>query len=122
VSLSRRVLAKHLEHAGLPSPQRLLTWGRLIVAAHMLEDPHRSADGVAQALHFPSGSAFRNTCQRYLEATPSEIRSRGGAAYAVAMMRSGADEKTGRREDETTKSRHEDYDHQNDHEDEEKVA
>jgi AraC-like DNA-binding protein len=103
VSLSRRVLAKHLENAGLPSPQRLLTWGRLIVAAHMLEDPHRSADGVAQALHFPSGSAFRNTCQRYLHATPSEIRNRGGAAYAVALMRGGAeDDKTRGREDETT--------------------
>lgn len=86
ISISRRVLAKHLDHATLPSPQRLLTWGRLVVAAHMLEDPHRSADGVAQALHFPSGSAFRNTCQRYLHATPSEIRARGGADFAIAAM------------------------------------
>ena len=88
LSISRRVLAKHLDHACLPSPQRLLTWGRLVVAAHMLEDPHRSADGVAQALHFPSGSAFRNTCQRYLHATPSEIRQQGGAAFVMdAMLR-----------------------------------
>jgi len=86
ISVSRRVLAKHLDHATLPSPQRLLTWGRLVVAAHMLEDPHRSADGVAQALHFPSGSAFRNTCQRYLHATPSEIRARGGATFAITAM------------------------------------
>ncbi|MEP7384597.1 MAG: helix-turn-helix domain-containing protein, partial [Gemmatimonadota bacterium] len=86
ISLSRRVLAKHLDQAALPPPQRLLTWGRLIVAAHMLEDPHRSADGVAQALHFPSGSAFRNTCQRYLHQTPSEIRHRGGAEFVIAAM------------------------------------
>lgn len=86
IALSRRVLAKHLDQAALPSPQRLLTWGRLVVAAHMLEDPHRSADGVAQALHFPSGSAFRNSCQRYLHATPSEIRRRGGADYAIQAM------------------------------------
>ena len=86
VSLSRRVLAKHLEHAQLPSPQRLLTWGRLVVAAHMLEDFQRSADGVSLALHFPSGSAFRNTCQRYLHATPSEIRARGGAEFVIARM------------------------------------
>ncbi|MEO6443590.1 MAG: helix-turn-helix domain-containing protein [Gemmatimonadaceae bacterium] len=86
VSLSRRVLAKHLEHARLPSPQRLITWGRLVVAAHMLEDPQRSADGVSMALHFPSGSAFRNTCQRYLRATPSEIRSRGGAEFVIERM------------------------------------
>ncbi len=96
ISLSRRVLAKHLDEAALPSPQRLLTWGRLVVAAHLLEDPHRSADGIAQALHFPSGSAFRNTCQRYLQSTPSEIRQRGGAEFVIdAMLRdreSGADD------------------------------
>lgn len=88
LSISRRVLAKHLEQAALPSPQRLITWGRLLVAAHMLEDPHRSADRVAMTLHFPSGSAFRNTCQRYLHATPSEIRSKGGADFVMhAMLR-----------------------------------
>lgn len=86
ISLSRRVLAKHLDQAHLPPPQRLLTWGRLIVAAHLLEDPHRSADGIAQALHFPSGSAFRNTCQRYLHRTPSEIRRRGGAEFVIEAM------------------------------------
>ncbi len=86
VALSRRMLAKQLERATLPSPQRLLTWGRLVVAAHMLEDPNRSADGVALALHFPSGSAFRNTCQRYLHATPSEIRQAGGADMVIRAM------------------------------------
>ena len=86
LSLSRRVLAKHLEQAGLPSPQRLITWARLLVAANLLEDPDRSADNIALALHFPSGSAFRNTCQRYLRATPSEIRRHGGAEWVLAHM------------------------------------
>ena len=49
----------------------------------MLEDANRSADSAARALDFPSGSAFRNTCQRYLRATPQEIRARGGAAFVV---------------------------------------
>jgi hypothetical protein len=52
----------------------------------MLEDPHRSADRVAVTLDFPSGSAFRNTCQRYLHATPGEIRARGGASYVVRTL------------------------------------
>ena len=86
LSLTRRVLAKHLDHARLPSPQRLITWGRLVVAAHLLEEPDRSADSIAHALHFPSGSAFRNTCQRYLQATPSQIRARGGAAWVIERM------------------------------------
>ena len=92
LALHRRTLAKRLSSAGFPPPQRLITWGRIIVAAHMLEDRHRSANNIATALDFPSGSAFRNTCQRYLHATPENIRERGGAAYAVkALLRSVAD-------------------------------
>lgn len=92
LALHRRTLGKRLAAAGFPPPQRLITWGRIIVAAHMLEDAHRSANSVAAALSFPSGSAFRNTCQRYLHATPERIRARGGAAYAVkALLRTVRD-------------------------------
>jgi AraC-like DNA-binding protein len=83
LGISRRALALHLAADGFPPPRRILTWGRLIVAAHILEDQRRSADGVALSLDFPSGSAFRNTCQRYIGATPGEIRDRGGAAYVL---------------------------------------
>ena len=83
LSVPRRTVAQKLFVSGYPPPLRLLTWGRLIVAAHMLEDRRRSADRVASSLEFPSGSAFRNTCQRYLHATPSEIRARGGAQYVI---------------------------------------
>ena len=86
LALPRRTVSQHLSTAGFPPPQRLLTWGRLIVAAHLLEEEHRSADRVASSLGFPSGSAFRNTCQRYVHATPREIRARGGAAYIVRAL------------------------------------
>lgn len=86
LALPRRTVSQRLMAAGFPAPQRLLTWGRLIVAAHLLEDRHRSADRIAVALDFPSGSAFRNTCQRYLGGTPSDVRSRGGAAYVLQAM------------------------------------
>jgi AraC-type DNA-binding domain-containing proteins len=82
----RRTVTQRLAAEGFPAPQRLLTWGRLIVAAHMLEDRHRSADRVAASLDFPSGSGFRNSCQRYLHATPSQLRARGGAAYVIRTM------------------------------------
>ncbi len=88
LALPPRTVAKRLAAAGFPSPRRLLTWGRLIVAGHLLEDRHRSADRVALVLDFPSGTAFRNTCQRYLHARPQEIRERGGGAYVLrAFMR-----------------------------------
>ena len=83
LAVPRRLLTRRLTEAGFPAPHRLLTWGRLIVAAHMLEDVNRSADSIAQVLDFPSGSAFRNTCQRYLHSTPQQIRERGGASYVI---------------------------------------
>jgi AraC-like DNA-binding protein len=84
LAVPRRLLTRRLTEAGFPAPHRLLTWGRLVVAAHMLEDRDRSADSVAHVLDFPSGSAFRNTCQRYMHATPQQIRARGGAPYVIA--------------------------------------
>ena len=90
LAVPRRLLTRRLTDAGFPPPHRLLTWGRLIVAAHMLEDKHRSADSVAQVLDFPSGSAFRNTCQRYLQATPQQLRERGGATYVIETFMSHA--------------------------------
>ncbi|HET7632069.1 MAG TPA: helix-turn-helix domain-containing protein [Gemmatimonadaceae bacterium] len=86
LALPRRTMSQRLAVAGYPPPRRLLTWGRLIVAARMLEDPRRTADRVASNLGFPSGSAFRNVCQRYLHLTPGEIRQRGGAAHVVRAL------------------------------------
>jgi AraC-like DNA-binding protein len=86
LGIRRKTLTERLVQAGFPTAQRIIAWGRLIVAARMLEDPERSADSVALALDFPSGSAFRNTCQRYLHAAPNQIRSRGGANYVISAF------------------------------------
>ncbi len=86
LSLGRAGLARRLTEAGFPPPRRLITWARLIVAGQLLEDPLRSADAVSIALDFPSGSAFHNTCRRYLEATPSQVRERGGADYVIRRL------------------------------------
>jgi AraC-like DNA-binding protein len=86
LSSSPRNLVARLTKDGFPSPQKLISWGRLIVAAQMLEDRNRSADSIARVLDFPSGSAFRNTCQRYLGATPQEIREKGGATFVVGAF------------------------------------
>ena len=86
LGVRRRALTDRLVRAGLPAPQRLIAWGRLIVAARLLEDPDRKVDAIAMTLDFPSGSAFRNTCQRYLGATPQEVRARGGAEYVIGAF------------------------------------
>ena len=86
LTVSRRELTQALAAVHLPPPNQLLTWGRLIVAAHLLEESDRSAEGVAGILEFASAGAFRNACRRYLGATPVEVRNRGGAAYVTQIL------------------------------------
>ncbi|MGQ0766705.1 MAG: helix-turn-helix domain-containing protein [Gemmatimonadota bacterium] len=86
MGITRAHLASELAAAAFPSPHEVIGWGRMIVASRMLEDKARSANSVAAALEFPSGSAFRNACQRYLGAPPAEIRERGGATYAISAF------------------------------------
>ncbi len=89
LATSRRDLTHALLTNGLPSPNQLLTWGRLIVAAHILEESDQSAESVAGILEFASSGAFRNACRRYLQATPVELRQRGGAAYVATQLLAG---------------------------------
>ena len=86
LGLRRKLLSERLVQARFPTAQKLIAWGRLIVAARLLEDPERTADSVAVALDYPSGSAFRNACQRYLGAAPHQVRARGGAAYVIGEL------------------------------------
>jgi AraC-like DNA-binding protein len=83
---TRRHLARELAEAGFPPPQRLISWARLVVAAHLLQGPRQRVERVARTLAFPSGSAFRNQCQYYLHATPQQMRARGGASYVLRVM------------------------------------
>ncbi len=89
LGIRRKVLSERLVQAEFPSPQPLIAWGRLIVAARLLEDPERTADRIAFALEYPSGSAFRNSCQRYVGATPQQIRANGGAKWVIERFLGG---------------------------------
>lgn len=82
-----RQLSRELADAHYPSASRLIMWGRLLVSAELLDDPRYSAERIALVMHFPSGSAFRNTVQRYFGCTPRDLRERGGALYALDVLR-----------------------------------
>ncbi len=86
LTTTRRELTQSLAGVGLPPPNQLLTWGRLIVAAHLLEESDQSAEGVASILDFASPNAFRSAFRRYLDATPLEVRARGGAAHVASRL------------------------------------
>jgi AraC-like DNA-binding protein len=86
VAVSRRALTRRLEDAGLPPPHALLTWGRLLVAARLLEDSTRSAADVATSLDFPSPSAFRLVSRRPLDTTPGGLPERGRATWLAGLL------------------------------------
>jgi AraC-like DNA-binding protein len=86
LGLRRKLLSDRLSQSGFPTSQRLIAWGRLIVAARLLEDAERTADGVALALDYPSGSAYRNACQRYVRTAPQQMRARGGASFVIGEL------------------------------------
>ncbi len=87
--VSSRRLSRALAISGYPSAHKLIMWGRLIVAAALMDGTRHSSDRIALTLSFPSGSAFRNNCRRYLGAKPSEIRARGGARLVFSLLREG---------------------------------
>ena len=95
---SPRTLRRTLHGAGLPPPEELLAWRRLLHAARLLDDG-RSADSVARAMDFSTGSALRKSLRRLTGLTPGEAR-RGGGFAAVAgrfLARCGGEASAGPR-------------------------
>lgn len=89
LGVGARRLSRALAASGYPPAHKLIMWGRLIVAASLMDGTRHSSDRIALTLSFPSGSAFRNNCRRYLGATPSEIRAGGGAALVFSLFKAG---------------------------------
>jgi AraC-like DNA-binding protein len=77
---SPRTLQRTLRAAGLPAPEQFLAWRRLLHAARLLEDG-RSADSVARALDFSSGSALRKSLRLATGLRPRDVVAGGGLAF-----------------------------------------
>ena len=86
MGIGARRLSRALSASGYPSANKVIMWGRLIVAAALMDGTRHSTDRIALTLSFPSGSAFRNNCRRYLAVTPSQIRAGGGAKLVFGML------------------------------------
>lgn len=82
LGMHRKTLWQRCRRAGVASPQVLLTWCRLVAASHALRTRADSVECIANRLEFASATALRNATRRYLGATPSEVRERGGEAMA----------------------------------------
>ena len=82
LGLSRRTLLRWTEAAEIPPPRTLLAWMRILLAAELLDDPGRSVLSVAQACGYSSDSGLRRVMQRFVGASPTQLRDRGAFARA----------------------------------------
>jgi len=82
---SPRTLRRTLHGAGLPTAEELLAWRRLLHACRLLDDG-RSADSVARAMDFSTGSALRKSLKRLTGLRPGELRRQGAFSAAAALF------------------------------------
>jgi AraC-like DNA-binding protein len=77
LGVHRKTLVNYTQRSGLPAPSILITWCRLIIAAHLLETRGDAVERVALALEYPSATALRNTLRRYCGQRPADLRTKG---------------------------------------------
>lgn len=84
--LSRRTLLRWCKRAELPPPRKLLAWMRILLAAELLDDPGRTVLMVAHACGYSSDSGLRRVTQKFVGASPTELRRRGAFARSSKVF------------------------------------
>ena len=79
LGVHRKTLHNWLRAAGLPSPERIIGWSRLLLAATLLEASSRSVSSVALTVGFSSEAAFRSMLARYTGLKSRDLRVRDGS-------------------------------------------
>jgi AraC-like DNA-binding protein len=85
LQVSVPTLGRWCRAAGLPPPGRLLAWGRILMAANLLDNSGRSISSVAAAVGYSADSGLRRIFAQFLDESPSELRELG--AFATAKGR-----------------------------------
>ena len=83
LGVHRKTLVNHCARAEMPPPEIVIGWCRLCLVGAMLETTGCTIERVAGLLDYPSSTALRNTVRRYLNATATELRRRGGLSYVL---------------------------------------
>jgi AraC-like DNA-binding protein len=81
--LSRRTLLRWCQRSALPPPRRLLAWMRVLLACELLDDPGRTVLSVAHTCGYSSDSGLRRITQKFLGASPTDLRDRGAFRAAA---------------------------------------
>lgn len=87
LGMHRKTLCARLVRSGLPSPQGVIGWCRLLHAAHMMEDVQRPLEHIALQLNFSSAASLRNMLARYTGLRPCEVRAGGGFVCVLDALR-----------------------------------
>lgn len=74
MGLHRKTLYVHCRDAAAPPPGILITWCRLLSAAHLLDTSLRTIEAVAVDLGFSSATSLRNLTRRYTGHRPTALR------------------------------------------------
>jgi AraC-like DNA-binding protein len=83
---SRRTLLRITDRAALPSPQRLMVWMRVLLAASLLDERPRSVLEVARGCGFSSDSGLRRVAGKFTGMSPTELRGEGAFRTAAARF------------------------------------
>lgn len=84
--INQATLLRRFRRYDLPAPGPFITWCRLMIAGHLLQDGRRAVEDVVLALGFASPSAFRNLTKRYVGLRPLELRAAGGLRPVLAAF------------------------------------
>lgn len=83
---SPRSLARLLRESGLPPANRLLLWGRLLLAGAYLSRDDRTVEETAFNLGYSTATALTRAMKRETGKTPSEVARQGGMAFVQAHL------------------------------------
>jgi AraC-like DNA-binding protein len=91
LGVNRKTLAARCQSSGAPSPRVLVTWCRLIIAVERLIEHRWSAERVARALGFSSGSTLTGLLKRHTGLTRPVLRERGSGIVVEMLVQRLAD-------------------------------
>ena len=86
LGVHRKTLVNQCSRSKLPPPAIVLGWCRLFLAAALLERKSYAIERIALELDYPSSTALRNTFRRYVGATATEVRAKGGLEFVLACF------------------------------------
>jgi AraC-like DNA-binding protein len=86
LGMHRKTLWGRLGRAGLPSPERVINWARLLHAAQRLETTATSLTRVATEYEYGTPGALRNMLNRYAGLAPALVKQPGGFELVLARF------------------------------------